>query len=124
MTFLRNRLSKALKHPIPAIDYVLRVRKLSKFLPEYKYEIGGFFNEASEVREELEIRNPNFEFRLLAPSVIYSVVRALKSKTVIETGVNNGVFTYFILSALERNGNGMLYSIDIRETIKEGKKAG
>ena len=77
---LSNRLSKALKHPIPAIDYVFRVRKLSNFLPEYKHELRGFFKEASDVRDEVEAL---LEVRLLAPSVIYSVVRAVKPEIVI-----------------------------------------
>ena len=129
MPFLRNMLLKALKHPKPAMDYVFRVQKLSKFLPEYKYEIRGFFKEADEAREELEIRSPNFEARILASSVIYCVVRALKPEVVIETGVSNGVSTYYILSALERNDCGVLYSIDIEETLgsnrfKEEKKTG
>jgi len=131
-----NKLLKALKHPKPAIDYVFRVRELSKFLPEYKQEIREFFKEAGKVRDEVEALfnpytygYPNLEVRLLAPSVIYSVVRAVKPEIVIETGVCNGISTYFILSAQERNGYGMLYSIDIEETIssnrfKEEKKTG
>jgi len=59
----------------------------------------------------------NFEVRLLAPSVIYSIVRALKPEIVVETGVCNGISTYFILSALERNACGSLYSIDIEKTV-------
>lgn len=135
MTIPRNRLLKALRQPRHAIDYVFRIWKLSKFLPECnKYEIQKFFKEASEVREKLETRlkthgDPDSSARLLAPSVIYTVVRALKPETTIETGVENGISTYFILSALERNGYGMLHSIEIRETLdsnifKEGKKTG
>jgi len=118
---LSNRLSKALKHPKPAIDYVFRVWKLSNFLPEYKHGSKEFFKEASDVRDEVEAF---LEVRLLAPSVIYSIVRAVKPEIVIETGVSNGVTTYFIISALERNGCGMLYSIDIEKTIRDGKKIG
>ena len=62
--------------------------------------------------------------RLLSPSVIYAIVRALKPKLFVETGVQNGISTYFILSALERNGYGMLHSIDIQETLQDGKKVG
>lgn len=55
MTFFRNKFSKALKHPKPALDYVFRVWKLSKFLPEYKQEIRGFFKEAGKVRDSKEV---------------------------------------------------------------------
>lgn len=136
MTSLRSKLSKALKQPKPALDYVFRVQKLGKFLPEYEDEIKNFFKEASKVREEVEALfnpsaqgDPNLEVRILSPSVIYSVVRATKPEIVIETGVSSGISTYFILSALERNDCGALYSIDIEETLgsnrfKEVKKIG
>ena len=136
MTFLRNKISKALKHPKPALDYVFRVWKLSKLLPEYKQELREFFKEAGKVRDEVEALfnpytygDPNLEVRLLAPSVIYSVVRAVKPEIVVETGVCNGISAYFILNALERNDCGSLYSIDIEETVgsnrfKEEKKTG
>lgn len=135
MTLPRYRLLKALRQPGQAMDYIFRTWKLSKFLPEYnKYKIREFFKEASGVREKLETRlkahgDPDSSVRLLAPSIIYTVVRALKPEVTIETGVENGISTYFILSALERNGYGLLYSIDISETldstgVKEGKKTG
>gem|GEM_PF-4501569 len=130
---LHSKLSKALKEPKSALDYLFRMRKLSTFLPELpdlknkeRLKIKKFFEEASEVRSEVEAvfnpsasacRTPDLEVRLLPPSVIYSVVRATKPEIVVETGVNNGISTYFILSALERNDSGLLYSIDIKEWI-------
>jgi hypothetical protein len=129
MTLPRNILLRALKQPRHATDYIFRTRKLSKFLLEDAYEIRDFFKEAGNVREGIETRwkiheGSDWTARLLAPSVIYAIVRALKPDTFVETGVQNGVSTYFILSALERNGYGMLHSIDIRETLQDGKKVG
>ncbi|MBV9559076.1 MAG: class I SAM-dependent methyltransferase [Bradyrhizobium sp.] len=43
---------------------------------------------------------------------IWCVVRHLKPTTIVETGVAHGVTSRFILEALERNGNGHLWSID------------
>jgi predicted O-methyltransferase YrrM len=43
----------------------------------------------------------------------YVLFRLLKPSTVVETGVWYGVSTAFILQALEHNGNGTLYSIDL-----------
>ncbi len=54
MISLGKRLSKALKHPKPAINYLFRAWKLGKILPEHKYEIRGFFEEAGKVRDEVE----------------------------------------------------------------------
>lgn len=129
MTLPRNILLRALKQPRHATDYIFRTRKLSKFLLEDAHEIRDFFKEAGNVRDEIETRwkiheGPDWTVRLLAPSVIYAIVRALKPETFVETGVQNGVSTYFILSALERNGHGILHSMDIRETLEDGKKVG
>lgn len=77
--------------------------------------------------------NP-YGFAGMRPEVsirLYGLVRELKPKTLIETGVCNGVSTAVILAALERNDGGGLYSIDLPEytdtdyeegTFWEGKK--
>jgi predicted O-methyltransferase YrrM len=44
---------------------------------------------------------------------LYFLVRALKPRTVIETGVCYGVSTAYVLEALNQNGAGKLYSIDL-----------
>lgn len=44
---------------------------------------------------------------------IWCLVRHLKPKQVIETGVAHGVTSRFILAALEKNGQGHLFSIDL-----------
>ena len=43
---------------------------------------------------------------------IWCLVRHLKLANVVETGVAHGITSRFILEALERNGNGHLWSID------------
>lgn len=44
---------------------------------------------------------------------LYILIRTLRPKTVIETGVAEGESTSFILQALADNGDGFLYSIDL-----------
>ena len=44
---------------------------------------------------------------------LYFLVRELKPEKIIETGVHRGVSSLFILQALEDNGKGELYSIDL-----------
>jgi hypothetical protein len=44
---------------------------------------------------------------------IWCLIRHLKPKRVVETGVAHGVTSRFILEALERNGDGHLWSIDL-----------
>jgi Methyltransferase domain len=43
---------------------------------------------------------------------IWCLVRRLRPRNVVETGVAHGVTSRFILEALERNGDGRLWSID------------
>lgn len=43
----------------------------------------------------------------------YAIVRLLKPKTVVETGVGRGFTTSHILKALHDNGHGQLYSIEL-----------
>ena len=43
----------------------------------------------------------------------YCIVRLRKPNIVVETGVARGITSFFLLSALERNGKGRLYSIDL-----------
>ena len=44
---------------------------------------------------------------------IWCLTRFLRPKKIVETGVAHGVSSRFMLAALERNGDGHLYSIDL-----------
>jgi predicted O-methyltransferase YrrM len=45
----------------------------------------------------------------------YAVVRALQPSWVVETGVASGVSSAYLLLALQRNGRGILHSIDCND---------
>lgn len=49
--------------------------------------------------------------------VLYSLVRALEPKIVVETGTANGWSSVIFLSALARNGSGELHSFDVRSDV-------
>jgi predicted O-methyltransferase YrrM len=55
---------------------------------------------------------------------LYSLLRELRPQVAVETGVCNGVSTAFLLLALERNGDGALYSIDLPEVAGEEYEQG
>jgi len=57
----------------------------------------------------LQENSPQGASRFLS---IYLLLRAMKPKTVVETGVALGTSTSYILQALSDNGQGLLYSID------------
>lgn len=44
--------------------------------------------------------------------ILYAIVRSIKPCIFIETGVASGTSSYVILQAMERNGKGVLFSID------------
>jgi hypothetical protein len=70
------------------------------------------------------------------PADLYALCRSIRPMVVVETGVAHGVSSLYILQALEDNGVGSLYSIDlpnadpaycsgdIYTTIPEGKDVG
>ena len=51
---------------------------------------------------------------------LYSIVRTLRPRVAVETGVANGFSTAFLLQALHANGDGHLHSVDLpREVGRE-----
>jgi len=48
---------------------------------------------------------------------LYSVIRQLRPDVAVETGVANGFSTAFSLLALQRNGRGHLYSVDLPREV-------
>jgi predicted O-methyltransferase YrrM len=58
-------------------------------------------------------------------STLYLLVRLIKPRCIIETGVSAGVSSTYILQALSDNQRGKLYSIDLPpENLPEGKPSG
>lgn len=49
--------------------------------------------------------------------VLYTLIRTLKPRTILETGVANGYSTRLILSALNRNKIGRLISVDVNKNV-------
>ena len=91
--------------------------------PPFKF--GPLLAEYAELREGVRMAaaDPNLSypghFRMEGASLLatYALVRLRKPDVVVETGVANGESTYFLLSALERNGHGRLISIDVASDV-------
>ncbi len=58
-----------------------------------------------------------------APLELYAIVRALRPKLVVETGVSSGVSSAHLLLGLKANGSGRLVSIDLPTPQKRPKLA-
>lgn len=55
---------------------------------------------------------------------LYAVLRKLRPRYAVETGVANGFSTAFSLAALDRNGAGELYSIDLPRELGRRYESG
>lgn len=80
------------------------------------------FNSLAKLLQQrmLSVKLPyplTFNFGEKSSFVIYCIIRKMKPKIVVESGVANGVSTFFILNAIIKNGVGKLYSIDINENV-------
>jgi hypothetical protein len=58
-----------------------------------------------------------FDVKGFSSFLIFALVRIRKPKTVVETGVANGMSSFFILHALRLNASGTLFSIDISSDV-------
>lgn len=53
-----------------------------------------------------------------APLDLYVIVRILRPRHIVESGVSSGLSSAHVLAALERNGDGVLHSIDLPQFQK------
>jgi len=80
--------------------------------------------EAEEINERIKrTLGSSFSYALSESKrfILYAVVKHYDPEIVVETGVGPGASTTVILSAL---GKGVLYSIDVRKVLENGKPVG
>lgn len=53
--------------------------------------------------------------QIAAPYELYALTRLLRPSNIVEVGVSAGISSAYFLSALDRNGHGVLHSIDLPE---------
>jgi hypothetical protein len=99
-------------------EYTREVRESG--LLEHLRERGREFQ---ETLAEVDEQGPRSTLGAIEPRegiYLYSILRTIKPRVAVETGVANGFSTAFSLLALQRNGTGELYSIDLpREVGRE-----
>jgi Methyltransferase domain len=113
-----------------ARDREIRRRFVSRFLrdPEllavYEQEIrdSGLLEHLREKRREFidAARGTGYTIGAIEFTegvYLYSILRQVKPRLAVETGVCNGFSTAFALQALHRNGEGELHSIDLPREI-------
>jgi len=87
-----------------------------------KKNVSELFEELAEEESFLTSVNESLELKAPGPGrfymtreadLLYVVVRLMKPDVVVETGVGAGKSSAFILKAMEKNGKGVLHSIDL-----------
>jgi methyltransferase family protein len=103
-------------------EYTREVRESG--LPEHLRERGREFQETVA---EVDEQGPRSTLGAIEPRegiYLYSVLRTIKPRVAVETGVANGFSTAFSLLALQRNGTGELHSIDLPREVGRDYEAG
>ncbi len=118
LTIPRKELLLAIRHP-QIIPYLPSRRKAIRKLVELEISRSQKDWKERVVRgqslaEVLELSKVHWTFQ---QSSLYFVCRFLKPKVVVETGVDYGASSALILQALEDNGTGLLYSIDLPQVV-------
>lgn len=113
---------RAQKPSYAAADWKSVVAQLSEFSGhQFQLVLGEpeLADLTSRLRRRVESLPPEAPFGvfhngdMVLAQLCYAVVRTMKPKTVAETGVCYGVTSAHLLCALEGNGEGHLYSIDL-----------
>lgn len=133
-----NLLVRGIKNPVKAVRYIFSLinnrlnsweffntfrmhralgisRKTIYAFYKEIYADKAFWKYLNEKIDEAKKTEPKvggwIDFSLLP--YIYVLVRIFKPRVVVETGVGPGSSSAFVLNALEKNGSGILYSIDL-----------
>jgi len=118
-------LKLGLKHPIAAVRHLIRKKLWLKKLGITKAEIEKLYRELYEGRLiEYVLKEMGGDSHIVRQVELYVICRFLKPEIVVETGVENGISSAFILAALNQNEKGSLYSIEILEQLPNGRRLG
>jgi predicted O-methyltransferase YrrM len=141
---LTRMVAKSVRYPDRAIKGALEMIKLGRLNPsderqrlfaflrdafdvdparmQEEFDGSGFAAWSSARREQLANYPGPYRFGSTPPvdcESLYYLVRALRPRVVVETGVCYGASSAYILEALEANHHGELYSIDLGNTKDE-----
>lgn len=112
-----SKLKILLKNPEFLSQYSNRISNLAKISDSNVSKIQSLFQESKTCWYHVEkcMENPHGSVRMGQErlEILYACVRIFKPKIMIETGVAGGSTSFTILSAMEKNGFGKLYSIDL-----------
>ena len=120
MNLHKKELSLAIRNP-QIIPYIPSKRKAICKLVELEISRAQknwkeIVSQGQSLEEVIRLSKVHWTFQ---QSALYHVCRFLKPKLAVETGVDYGASSALILQALEDNGDGSLYSIDLPQVEYE-----
>ena len=101
------------------VSYWCRTSRLRQLVAVDRRELNELFKETSAITAYCAAHLGRYHMMLpdhLNPNygpVFYALVRLLRPQVVVETGIASGVSSTFFLTAMEKNGIGRLFSIDL-----------
>ena len=106
--------------------YIVNVRRVPMAMPKFIAVLTGAQKETvMNYRAEFEGKDVGSAGYGAYHTALYVLTRILKPELVIETGVFHGSSSFSILSALNENDKGYLYSIDVPSSkLPPGKEPG
>lgn len=102
-----------------AIKQYISIKKSRDLMITVSNEIDFLLSKNKTIGEIVEYVSKKFDF-IKYPIIWYSLIRKYHLKIIVETGVSMGWSSFMILTALQRENSGKLFSIDIdsSETVK------
>ncbi len=85
-------------------------------------EVPDLLRSEQEIARILDTTGRTYYAQFPAPLELYAIVRLLRPRHVVESGVSSGLSTAHILMALHRNGMGRLHSMDLPTYQKAAKR--
>jgi len=103
-----------------SVKQYLSIKKNRDLMIQICNETDSMISKNKTINEIVEYVSKIFDF-IKYPIIWYSLIRKYHLKIIVETGVSMGWSSFMILTALQRENSGELYSIDIdsSETVKQ-----
>lgn len=87
-------------------------------LEKYAREFQDLLSELNKRKTmNVQTHSESYGVELQTAKLLYLMVRITRKKKIFETGVANGISTYFLINALMKNGNGKLFSTDVSPDV-------
>jgi len=100
------------------VDKLFLALGVNNFVKEKENEFNKVFLDYQKRLKQVKLVYPkNFSIDYEEAKILYMLTLYIKPQIFLETGVADGVSSFFILSALKKNNFGKLISVDIKNDV-------